>query len=422
MNAREAYTSGAPTYDAAHNVIANNESGGAGYFAEAHHTASLNIDANYKDVPVSADRLGSTAFGSPDIRLNNGDLFNPKFYATAGESYGAGAQLVGSGVDVTAKYAGQTIIVPSDQLQQAQHMHQQAIAVAMAHHDVARTHALQSVSYDDHIHHGGVESQRLSYAEAHAGAEEIRNGYLPDYVGADSPLLGTGGEGALLAASIALATTIGPQLVKDAADVFRRKLSPDDAKDRIQAAFSDARTKSAVGWALGRGGAAAAATTLEALDPIGAALLVNLVFDIIQLTKSVRRGELDSALLGKAIVAKVKDRISYTTLTAGAVWLVGPLGLLVPIIVRRMVSNDVLQREALQAWHGAAGALRDELNSRIKGAALLNTVGQHYRSADASSKASQQATRAIASDLSSIRGLLGYTPQPVPSGGSGRAA
>ena len=93
-HAQQAFNAGAPTYDAAHNVIANNANGGAGYFAEAHHTASLNIDANHQDLGTSAERVGSTAFGSPDIVVD-GVQFNPKFYESAQQSYQAGAQLVG---------------------------------------------------------------------------------------------------------------------------------------------------------------------------------------------------------------------------------------------------------------------------------------------------------------------------------------
>lgn len=86
--AGSAFGEAAPIYERADPVIANNQNGGAGFFAEAHHTASLNIDANYKDLAVNADRLGSTAFGSPDIVLNNGEKFNPKFYDTARETIG----------------------------------------------------------------------------------------------------------------------------------------------------------------------------------------------------------------------------------------------------------------------------------------------------------------------------------------------
>lgn len=413
------HAAGAPTYEAADAVIANNQSGGAGYFAEAHHTASLNIDANFKDIHVSADRLGSTAFGSPDIVLNQGDKFNPKFYDTAEGSYKAGADMVGEGSDVAAKYAGQTIIVPSDQLEQVQAEYQRAIADAAAQGDVARVQALESIKFDDHIHHGGVESMPLSYADAQAGAEGIRHGDLPGYVGEDSTLLGTGGEGALLAASIALAATMGPQLVRDAADVLRGKLSQAEAAARMQRSFGDARTRSELGWATGRGGGAAAMTALDALDPIGAALLVNLVIDTIRLSQSLKKGDLDADEFGTQMVAKFKDRIAFTALTAGAVWVAGPLGLLVPVIVRRSIENAALQREAVNAWHGCAEAMRAEFESRIKGAALLDTVNQHYRSADASTESSRRATKAIASDLGEVRKLLlGYTPAPTPAAGA----
>lgn len=413
--AGEAFDEGAPIYERADAPIANNQNGGAGFFAEAHHTASLNIDANYKDVSVSADRLGSTAFGSPDIVLNNGEQFNPKFYDTASGSYHAGAELVDDGSGLAAKYAGQTILVPSDQLGEAQQMHAHAIQEAYDQGDATKAHALESVRYDDHIHSGGVESQPLTYEGAHAGADGIRHGDLPGYVGEDTGLFGTAGESAMLAASIALATTIGPQLVGDAAKVLRGQLTTDEAIARLQRSFGDAQTRSALGWASARGAGAATLTFLDAADPTGAAFLANMVIDTIQLSARLKDGSLSPGEFGNAMLDKVKDRAAYTALTAGAFWLVGPVGLLVPIIVRRMVSDAALQREAINAWNGVSGAMRAELESRIKGAALLDKIGQHYRSAEASSTGSTRATLAIADDLTEIQKLLGYEPGPKPS-------
>jgi hypothetical protein len=409
-----AFGEGAPIYEGAKPVIANNENGGAGFFAEAHHTASLNIDANYKDLSVNAERLGSTAFGSPDIVLNNGEQFNPKFYDTASGSYSAGAELVDNGSGLAAKYAGQTIIVPSDQLDAVQNLHAEAIRDAYAQNEVAKAHALESISYDDHIHSGGVKSQPLTYAEAQAGADGIRHGDLPGYVGDDTGLFGTAGGSAMLAASIALATTIGPQLVGDAAKVLRGQLTTDEAIARLHRSFGEAHTRSTLGWASARGAGAAALTFLDATDPTGAAFLANMVIDTIQLSASLKDGSLSPGEFGSAMLAKVKDRAAYTVLTAGAVWLVGPVGLLVPIIVRRMVSDTALQREAINAWNGVSAAMRAELESRIKGAALLDKIGQHYRNADASSAGSTRAVLAIADDLSDVQKLLGCEPDPKP--------
>jgi len=409
-SADAAFGEGAPIYERAEAVIADNQSGGAGYFAEAHHTASLNIDANYKNLSISADRLGSTEFGSPDIVLNNGEQFNPKFYETASGSYRAGAELIDSGSGLVAKYSGQTILVPSDQLAEAQQLHAQAIQEAYDQGDAVKAHALESVQYDDHIHSGGVQSQPLSYDEAQAGTDGIRHGNLPGYVGEDTGLLGTAGESAMLAASIALATTVGPQLVGDALKVLRGELTTDDAIARLQRSFDDAHTLSALGWASARGAGAAALTFLDAADPTGAALLTNMVIDTIQLSSRLKDGSLAPSEFGEAMLEKVKDRAGYTALTAGAFWLIGPVGLLVPIVVRRMVSDAALQREAINAWNGVSGAMWAEFESRIKGAALLDTIGQHYRGAEASSASSARASHAIANDLTEIRKLLGYGP------------
>ena len=80
-----------------------------------------------------------------------------------------------------------------------------------------------------------------------------------------------------------------------------------------------------------------------------------------------------------------------------------------------MVSDAALQREAINAWNGVSGAMRAEFESRIKGAALLDKIGQHYRSAEASSTGSTRATLAIADDLTELQKLLGYEPAPNPS-------
>lgn len=406
---QQAFDAGASIYDASHNVIASNVSGGAGYFAEAHHTASLNIDANSQGLAIGAERVGSSAFGSPDI-IVNGIQFNPKFYQSAHESYSAGARLVGEGEHIAAKYAGQVIIVPSDQLDQAQQLHSQAIAEAYAVNDVPRAHALESIQYADRINHGGAESMPLSYDEAQEGADVIRSGALPDYVGEDATLLGNVGEGALLAASIAMATSIGPQLMTDVADTVRGKLTIDQLAKRLKSNLLDKQARTSAGWALSRGGAAAAMSAVDAIDPFGAALLANLLVDAVKLSQSVRRGTIAPDQFGTEYLNQAKSRMGYTALTAGAFWLTGPLGLLVPIIVKRMVSDAALQQQALQTWKETRSALLAEIESRVRNVALVEEIGQHYRCADASIKNSSATSKAISQDLDQLIKLVGLRP------------
>ena len=410
-NEHLAFGAGAPIYDATHNVIANNDSGGAGYFAEAHHTASLNIDARYQGLDITAERLGSTAFGSPDI-IVDGVQFNPKFYQTAQESYSAGAQLVSEGDAVVAKYADQVIIVPSDQLVQVQQLHSNAIEEAYAANDISTARALESIQYVDHIDHDGAQSIPLSYAEAQDGAEGIRDGTLPNYVGEDSTLLGNVGEGALLAASIALATSIGPQLMSDVADTVRGRISAKELSERLKTSLTSAQARTTAGWAVSRGGAAAAMTALDAIDPFGAALLANLLVDAVKLSQSVSNGQIDPAHYGAELLRLAKDRVAYTSLTAGAFWVAGPIGLLVPIIVKRMVRDAASQRLILQSWKETAAAFRAEFESNLRSVALVDQIGQHYRSAEASGKTSAALSKAIAQDIFEIKKLMNFRSPP----------
>lgn len=162
----------------------------------------MNIDANSRNLDASAERVGSTAFGSPDVV--DGVQYNPKFYQSASESYGAGAQVVGEGAQATASTPGRPSSCRPTSWNKSQQLHDHAIQSAHAAGDVARVQALESIRYADHIDQGGAQSLPLSHAEAHQGAEDIRAGALPGYVGDDSTLLGNAGEGALLAAAIAL--------------------------------------------------------------------------------------------------------------------------------------------------------------------------------------------------------------------------
>lgn len=132
-------------------------------------------------------------------------------------------------------------------------------------------------------------------------------------------------------------------------------------------------------------------TALDALDPFGAAPLANLLVDVVKLSRSVNSGEVPAGQFGAQFMDTVKLRIGSTALTAGAFWLVGPLGLLAPIIAAHGQRRAVAASD-LEAWKNTQSAFREEFESRIRNASLLKAVGQHYRSAQASSKAAAAAT------------------------------
>ena len=73
--------------------ISGNLKGGAGYFAEVHHTASYNVAADVAGQTQMADRLDSHTYASVDIVTPDDRDFNPKYYATPQGSYHAGMVL-----------------------------------------------------------------------------------------------------------------------------------------------------------------------------------------------------------------------------------------------------------------------------------------------------------------------------------------
>jgi len=370
-------------------LITRNEAGGAGFYAEAHHTASLNVDAHALKSEVHAERLGSTAFASADIRLSTGEEYNPKYYATAPESYRAGVDMLDDG---TAKYHGQTIIVPSDQLDEVRSMHQAKIESAASPEERV---ALQSIKFDDHIDAHGVQSQPLTYDEARNGAQNMRQGELPTYAGEEFSLGESVADGALLAAAMAVASVAGPKLIDLAANVCRGKINRQTATESARQLFADPAIRSAMKAGAVRGAGAAALTGINLLDPLGAAFTVNLLVDVVQLAKRLRDGEISADEFGKHLGNKVKDRGLYSVLAAGAFALMGTAGLLVPIIVRRMVQDSQNRAMVIRQWEALGAEMQRELVQRLRTAALQERIHSLYQTAQARETANAEAAAAL---------------------------
>jgi hypothetical protein len=416
-----AYAQAAPTFTDADPVIRNNAAGGAGYFAEAHHTASFNVDAGAKERGEHAERLGSTAFGSPDIRMDDGSTYNPKYYSTAEASYSAGAEVAQDDAGWQAKYAGQTILVPSDQLHDIQDLHARDIAAAQAAGDHTRVEALNSIQFRDHIDHQGVQSQPLSYAEAHQGADHFRDGVLPAYAGEDTNALEAGAEAGLLSAVIALATTLGPGLIGDLRKLHAKELTKDQVTHRLAAALAEARTSIALGWSAARGGGAGAIGMMaEGIDPFGVAALVNVSVDTIQLALQMRRGEMSKQEFGAELWKRTQDRIFYTGVTALACYFMGPAGLLVPILLRRCIPDADLQQQAVHAWHEVAQHMQRQVQLRIQAAQAFDATRHHLRNAQAHADASGHAFRQAAVNLRIVQSQLNL-PAPFILGDLGKS-
>lgn len=402
-DAGQRYQAGGHAFDDARAVIVENKSGGAGFYAEAHHTASFNIHADAEGGGTAATRLGSTEWASADIELGSGEQYNPKFYATARESYQAGAEIV----DGQAKYAGQTIIVPADQLEDVERLHREQIHQAQVAGDTERVKTLESLRFDDHIDANGAASAPLTYAEAQEGAEQMRAGELPEYAGEQLDLGEAVGEGALLAAGIALAVSAAPQLV----ELIRRGVTVgidrETAARRVQEIYSSEEVRRAVTQSLGRGGGAAALAVVDGIDPVGAAFLVNALVDVASLAVKLNRGEIGLEGFREELGRQLLRRGLYTGLTATAFWLVGPLGLLAPIILKHSLRRRAELAEAVSAWAETSRAMQREMAARMRQVVVLEELVEKYRQAREGARAAADAAARFADRASVLLDEIG---------------
>lgn len=97
-----------------------------------------------KRILVNSREFGSTV----DINTDSGLAFNPKYFLTAEQSYTAGAKIIHKWVRWASyqNYAGQQIIVPSDQYEQILHIHQAHVEQAQASGQIDQYQALSQIT------------------------------------------------------------------------------------------------------------------------------------------------------------------------------------------------------------------------------------------------------------------------------------
>lgn len=332
--------------------ISNNINGGTGYFAETHHAASFNVNQANAGLSDHAILVNSRDFGSIDILTDSGIGANPKYYATAEQSYAAGAELVGHDGDVAAKYAGQHIIVPKDQLTSVLQLHEQQLDLAQQAGDIARFHALSSISFGDHLLSvNGVASTPLSYQEAQQGAEHIRHGFFPEYA---QPLtlqdnLAATGKATLMSVVVVTAVELAPILTHVMSSVASGQLVLTDASRELMKYAADKNLLRHVQQGAGKAAAGGGLTFFTNINAGLAAFLVGFSWDVHQIYRQYQAGILSELQMYEMIKGAGVSRAVMSSLTYIAVGAAGPIGLLVPILAQWLV-QDTSERQNFQ--HG----------------------------------------------------------------------
>ncbi len=110
--------------------------------------------------------------------------FNPKYFATAEQSYAAGAELfTNESGELVAKYAGSSrLLYQVISIMKFQYYINVISEQVYASGQIDQYEALRQISFTDRmVHAKGIESLPLSYAEAQAGKQALQSAESPSY-------------------------------------------------------------------------------------------------------------------------------------------------------------------------------------------------------------------------------------------------
>lgn len=330
------------SFDDNSNQIINNTNGGAGYYAETHHAASFNVNQANADTDDYAELLNSRDFGSIDIQTHSGMSFNPKYYATADQTYSAGAELVIDEEGMMAKYANQQVIVPSDQLDSVLSMHQQQLNEALLSGQTDKYEALSSINFSDRvICDNGISSTPLSYQEAKEATYDFQQGIMPDYayqtsaIESSSAIIGSGA----LAVGMVTAVELAPAMLVVFNRLKNNEISLSDSANTLIGELKDRRVTDRIKQSTAKIGTAGGLTFFTDINAGIATFLVTFGWDVCQLYGQYQNQEISQFELIQRIKLAGMDRGVMSILTYSAFAAAGPIGLLVPVVMQWLVPN-----------------------------------------------------------------------------------
>ncbi|CAD9196520.1 dynamin family protein [Acinetobacter bohemicus] len=323
--------------------INNNLFGGAGYFAETHHAASYNVNQANSAQDERAHLVNSREFGSVDITTDSGMAFNPKYFSTAEQSYAAGAELfTNESGELVAKYAGQQIIVPSDQYQQILHIHQGHLDQVQAFGQIDQYKALSQISFTDRmVDANGVESLPLSYAEAHAGKQAFQSGESPSYAQQHSFIDGAGdfASSSTMVVAFVSAIELGPVLLKTLNQIRQGDLAVDAAGSALMADLKQNQTLNNIQTGSLKAVTAGGLSLVTEMHAGIAAFLVTFCWDVKEIYSTYQHGSIDQKTFWIAIQQAAANRGLQSLLVTAAVTIAGPIGLLAPVLSQFLLQN-----------------------------------------------------------------------------------
>ena len=342
-NIREAEHGAWQEFSTNSSQINNNQFGGAGYFAETHHAASYNVNQANLAQDERAHLVNSREFGSIDIYTDSGAAYNPKYFSTAEKSYAAGAELHNNeSGELVAKYAGQQIIVPSDQYQQVLELHQNHLNQAQTSGQIEQYQALSQIIFTDRMmDSNGIESLPLSYAEAHAGKQALQLGESPAYAQQHSFTDGLGdfAGSSMMAVAFVSAIELGPILLKTLNQIRQGNLELEAAGPALMSSLKQNNSLSNIQSGTLKAVSAGGLSLVTEMHAGMAAFLVTFCWDVKELYKKYHNGTINEKTFWTAIQQAAANRGLQSLIVTSAVAIAGPIGLLAPVLSQFLFQN-----------------------------------------------------------------------------------
>ena len=217
------------------------------------------------------------------------------------------------------------------------------------------------------------------------------------------------GSDSMEAAGLSLAVNLFPELANGTAAALRGEKSITEVVSSIGNKLKTSGLKVG-GDTFVKSGLSGVLANTDAFDPTGAVLVVTLAVDIAKHAFSLNSGEIGSDEFTKRVKETIVNKGSSILLTSAAISLVGPAGLITPLIVASLIKNAKIRQQVSSALDAAFSDAEELVRKQIeiimaaeqahKNAKETNSFGQQASdSADAGINATKRSIKALEDKL-----------------------
>lgn len=196
------------------------------------------------------------------------------------------------------------------------------------------------------------------------------------------------GSESMEAAGLSLAVNLLPELANGTAAALRGEKSITEVISSIGNKLKTSGLKVG-GDTFAKSGLSGVLANTDAFDPTGAVLVVTLAVDIAKHAFALNKGEIGSDEFTKRAKETIVNKGSSILLTSAAIGLVGPAGLITPLIVASLIKNAKVREQVSSSLDAAFADAEELIRKQIE---ILKTSQQAYEYAQETNSSGQQAS------------------------------